>query len=310
MLYLYPNSAKIIKAKKEFLAKMLDLIYVRIDNIESIENVNHTAISIFFSNIINKDLEDILVGSPGRLKEINDQINPFLQLSNDFRKGVEHVFNYDWFIKKTVKRYGAYDLAEALDISTCIYCNRNYTNTVISSVDKSKITRPQFDHYFDKASNPILSISFFNLIPSCTVCNSSVKNIQKFNLIDYSHPYLDDLVDDVKFTYKYSNKTKSGLKVKVSSAVSIKAQNTLEAFAIEEVYNSHTGELLDLLKTRQYFSEKYLDILTSNLLKDVIVSKEELYMMVFGVEFNKKDFHNRPFSKFKSDILVELGIII
>jgi len=67
--------------------------------------------------------------------------------------------------------------------------------------------------------------------------------------------------------------------------------------------------LQPLIKTRQYFSDRYLSILSSNLLKNVIVSREDLYRIVFGTEYDTTNFENRPFSKFKSDILKELGII-
>lgn len=36
------------------------------------------------------------------------------------------------------------------------------------------------------------------------------------------------------------------------------------------------------------------------------MSKEEVYKNVFGIESKEKDFHKRPFSKFKYDILEEL----
>jgi hypothetical protein len=288
---------------------MLDLIYHRIDKIDNIKNINNVHVNLLFSHLINDHLERILIGSPTELISINNQINQFIQFFPDLKVGIEFVFNYDWFISKTSERYCAYDLAEALDINTCVYCNRNYISTVIHSSSKDKITRPQFDHYFDKANNSLLALSFFNLIPSCSVCNSSVKNIKKFSLNDFSHPYIDDIVDQVNFSYQYSSNTKTGLKIKVSSKTSKKAQNTLEAFAIEEIYNSHASELLDLLKTKQYFSNRYLDILLTNILKDVIISKNEMYRLVFGVEFDSSEFHNRPFSKFKKDILKELEII-
>lgn len=204
--------------------------------------------------------------------------------------------------------YDAYKLAEDLDVRTCTYCNRNYTNTVISSNGK-KITRPQFDHYFDKNQNPLLAVSFYNLIPSCSICNSSIKGTHKMTLTDYTHPYLDNALRDIRFTYKYTRKSKNGLQVKVVTPDPSKVKNTVDTFAIEEVYDSHTSELLDLLRTKQYFSDRYLSILKSNLLKDVIVSKEDLYRIVFGTEYDETNFISRPFSKFKSDILKELGII-
>lgn len=36
------------------------------------------------------------------------------------------------------------------------------------------------------------------------------------------------------------------------------------------------------------------------------MSKEEAYRMVFGIETKEEDYHKRPFSKFKKDIIDEL----
>lgn len=308
MLHLNPNSIKIIKAKRDFRIGMLDFVYKRIKNIKNIQGYNTYKIENFFTDILNKYIEEILIGDPRTIQSINEQIKPYIYKSADIRKGIEHVFNYNLFIKKRKKRYDAYRLAESLDISTCLYCNRNYTNTVIKS-NGEKLTRPQFDHYFDKASNPLLAVSFFNLIPSCSICNSSIKGTIKMNLNDYLHPYLDNKINDIRFTFKYTVETKTGLRVEVVSPDNLKARNTIKAFAIEQVYNSHTGELHDLIKTRQYFSDKYLGLLNANLLKDISLSKEDLYRIVFGAEYELEKYANRPFSKFKSDILKELGII-
>jgi len=308
MLYLNANTPKFIKAKKAFYEGMLDFVLQRIDWIKPRTKVNSPFVMRLFDNHVLDHLDDILIGNPAKLIEISDYLKPFIDNIPDFKTAVEYVFNYKIFISHAEYRYDAYNLAESLDVRTCTYCNRNYTNTVIKN-DGKKLTRPQFDHYFDKASHPVLAISFFNLIPSCSICNSSIKGTHKMTLNDYNHPYIDNALSDIRFTYKFSVKTKSGLMVKVITPTPSKAKNTVDAFAIEQVYNSHTGELLDLLRTKQYFSDRYLSILKSNLLRNVIVSKEDLYRIVFGTEYDETNFVNRPFSKFKSDILKELGII-
>lgn len=308
MLHINPNTPKIFKAKRAFHTGMLEFVFSRIDKISKLEGVNTAIIERFFEHHVSPFINDILIGNPARLMEISNNLNPFIGFSKDIEKGIKYVFNYKTFIDKVNSRYDAYNLAESLDVTTCTYCNRNYTNTVIRK-DGNKVTRPQFDHYFDKASHPVLAISFFNLIPSCSICNSSIKGTHKMNLTDYMHPYIDNNLDDIHFTYKYSIDSKSGLRIRVNTPPSSKAFNSVAAFAIEEVYNSHTSDLLDLLKTKQYFSDKYLSILSSNLLRDVTVSKEDVYRIVFGTEFDSINFMNRPFSKFKSDILKELGII-
>ncbi|CCH01377.1 hypothetical protein FAES_3369 [Fibrella aestuarina BUZ 2] len=308
MLHLPANSLKIMKAKRSFHKGMFDFILKRIDKIDNIRNINNEIMKTIFSNLINDNIDDILIGTPDKLIEVNKQLAPFVTFYPDLRIGIEYVFNYDLFITKAKNRYDAYDLAESLDINTCTYCNRNYTSTVITEGGE-KLVRPQFDHYFDKGTNPLLAVSFYNLIPCCSICNSSIKGTAKFNLDDHLHPYFDNKISDIRFTYEYSNSSKSGLKIKIITQNPSKEKNTVEAFALEQIYNSHIGELLNLIKTRQYFSDRYLSILTSNLLRGVHISREDLYGIIFGAEYDSINFINRPFSKFKYDILKELGII-
>ena len=75
---------------------------------------------------------------------------------------------YNCFIKSIA------DVLERLKIRTCPYCNRNYTFTVKSSssaAGKKFTTRPEFDHFYCKSKHPLLALSFYNLVPSCSVCN-------------------------------------------------------------------------------------------------------------------------------------------
>ena len=86
-------------------------------------------------------------------------------------------------------------------------------------------------------------------------------------------------------------------------------QNTFEFFKTQRVYNAHTEELKELIKIREAFSDKYLEILSSKVLTGTCISKSELYQLAFGVYSDDDKITMRPFSKFKNDILTELGII-
>lgn len=311
MLHLYPNSTKIIKAKREYYSEMKSLILKRVDRINKIKSptFNTRRVELFFNKRLSLKIEDILIGLPSDIISLNEEINSlFLSVSPDLQEGIKYIFNYDWFITKTKKRYDAYNLAESLDINTCTYCNRNYTNTVITDKN-TKITRPQFDHYFDKKTYPLLALSFYNLIPSCSICNSGIKGTEPMDLDKHLHPYLDNEIENLRFTYKYSKNTSSGLEIKLVTPTNSKLQKTVNLFAIEEIYNTHTSDLSDLIKIKNHFSEKYLSILDANLLKGVIISKEEMYRIVFATEHDSTKFVNRPLSKFKYDILKELGVI-
>ncbi|MFK4985705.1 hypothetical protein ACI4B7_28170, partial [Klebsiella pneumoniae] len=81
-------------------------------------------------------------------------------------------------------------LARQLNLKCCPYCNAQYT--IIANSDAGKtIAKFQFDHFFSKDKFPYLSISLYNLIPSCANCNIT-KSKKPLNLKDHYHPYFLD----------------------------------------------------------------------------------------------------------------------
>jgi len=224
-------------------------------------------------------------------------------------KDLYRIFNYDNFISKSKSL--SYFLATKLNSNTCTYCNRLYTNTVIVKDKKTKrfndqgrITRPQFDHWFVKSKYPILALSFYNLIPSCYVCNSSIKGDAEFDLKNHIHPYVKENKESFKFSFDSLNIDENNVKIIVKKGS--KMDNTLKEFKIKEVYNSHSMfELKDLIELRKKYSDNYLDVLFNQTFS-VGITEKEIYRLVFGVEPEEKDYHKRPFSKFKKDIVNEL----
>tara|TARA_R110000868_G_scaffold372270_1_gene636111 strand:- start:301 stop:1215 length:915 start_codon:yes stop_codon:yes gene_type:complete len=304
MLYLDPKSVKSKVARKKHLDRLIDLIYKRIDNIDCL------FVKSFFDFYVNDHLDVLLSGEITEIYKLSEQLNHHLCLKPNLLKFVNYVFKYDWFIDKVQSRYCGYDLAKNLDVSTCTYCNRNFTNTVVSRKGL-KLTRPQFDHYFDKSTHPFLALSFYNLIPCCSICNTSIKHGQEFNLNSHAHPYLDKIAEEFSFSYEYSLDPyhRNGLKIKTNVYKDRFVKKYLEDLKIEDVYNPHTDILFDLIKIKQSYSDKYLSILEKEVLKGLKVSKSELYRLAFGVSIEESDFGKRPFSKFKKDILKELNII-
>jgi hypothetical protein len=221
-----------------------------------------------------------------------------------------NVFDYDSFISG--HKITSYKLAKALNRNTCTYCNRLYTITIEERDkdtgrfnDENRITRPQFDHWYSKKKYPVLALSFYNLIPSCSVCNSSIKGDTAFDLSTHHHPYLDKMFNEFKFTFKLKNVHESNVRIIVVGGS--KTVKTLNEFKILEIYNGHSGlELTDMLELKFKYSEDYLRTLFNDTFKSLHVSEKEAYRLVFGVEFEDEFFHKRPFSKFKKDILGEL----
>jgi hypothetical protein len=236
-------------------------------------------------------------------------LRPRAQEVQDIVKQLMKIIDYDWFIKKDHHFYNAYDLAKALDRNTCTYCNRIYTATVIKTDPDHKIVRPSFDHWFPKVEFPLLAMSFYNLVPACTNCNSSVKGSEPFNLDDHVHPYVNEKqTDEFAFDYSLSSASKPyRIYVKKTVYNKDKAVKTLEGMYINEVYSSHQSELEDLLKIKKNYSNAYLKNIQA-LTKGKLNAKE-VYRLLFGVAYDVKDFHKLPLSKFKFDILKRLKML-
>ena len=222
---------------------------------------------------------------------------------------IEDIFDYGKFSKKRNKQYDIYDLAEKLDIPTCPYCNRMYTKTVIGELGE-KIIRPEFDHWFPKSQYPLLALSFYNLIPSCHICNSNLKGKIKPDLKYHFHPY--NPINNFHPIFSYELKDYDSYKIKFGFRGEFdekeKFEESLKIFELENIYQAHEDEVKDLIKIRQAYSDKYIEILNDSL-KGVNLSKEEVYRLAFGVHYEEDKFDRRPLSKLKKDILTELGII-
>lgn len=206
----------------------------------------------------------------------------------------------------------AYDVTEMKGAKACTYCNRGYIFTISTGNRiKDKIARPELDHWYPKSKYPLLSMNYFNLIPSCSVCNSSVKGSKDFDVKSHVHPYLQRS-NNPNFEFKYNPMAPKGEQVTIDdSNASEKERNSIQAFKLKEVYNCHADleakELYDLAVRHGVEYIRYL----LELLKDDFAEKTEqdIYRMVFGAELDPQYFGNRPMSKFKYDLLKQMKLI-
>ncbi|MBK8805636.1 MAG: hypothetical protein IPO21_02855 [Bacteroidales bacterium] len=305
------------------------------------KGVKPVRIDVKLKSILLKDkrIENIVSGKPEELIKINNeiwkeitsleykeilsilekkrldpsQIKKKKKIDSTFKKFME-VINYNWFVDQEPNNtYSTYHLSENLNRRTCTYCNRIYTTTK-KSKSGGKLMRPQFDHWFPKEKYPLLALSFYNLIPSCSICNSSSKGRKEFELENYVHPYLErdkNQTNDFQFNYKYDsclNKYEVSIEPTTSSDGSKRIIKTLKDLHIDTMYNAHHSELADLIKIKQAYSDSYIEKI-QQFFPSTTLSKDEVFRLLFGTELNSPDFHKRPLSKFKHDILKDLGII-
>ena len=266
-----------------------------------------------FTDFILEHLEKIIKSKPSEMLNIENDLKA-KWVENGL--GDEATFNREskklfvekgyksWFISHAIN----YNLSEWLDQHTCAYCNKQYI-LVARKKDGKKGINCQFDHWFDKEKHPLFALSFYNLIPSCSVCNSSIKSTSSFTTETHLHPYVDkDISERFSFSYRFGDFDKNEISIADEKKLDKKTKRTLKDLGTKLVYKRHgTKELQDLIDLRKKYSENYLNILLNDTFHSKIgLSKEECYRLIFGIEFDSDDYHKRPFSKFKKDIIQEL----
>lgn len=244
-------------------------------------------------------LEDVIISKPDKLWEI-------AQWSKKQKKDFSYMKKlYKNFTNKKGE-YNAYDLAKKLNINTCPYCNINQIYTVYEE-NNEKIVRPEFDHFFDKDTYPILSLSIYNLVPSCHQCNSDLKGTTSFDLENYLHPYIDDIDKEIKFSLKIIN-TKfyhsiDGIEIEIKNVNnSKKVKNHLNVFKIKERYSYLKDIILELIQKKYMYDESYLDELIKKYEGTLFKNKEDLLRLISGGYISEEEINKRPLSKFIKDI--------
>ncbi len=302
------------------------MIKINIDNLEEIlsnhvekvqEYINYNVLEDSEKNYIKKRIEYILKAKPDEFENIILEIKQN-NINNDrlkevFVGGSKYGGNkgYTKFSSKGTSTYNAYDLAQKLKVNVCPYCNRNYTFTIRNK--NSKSTRPDFDHFYDKNTYPILALSFYNLIPSCILCNSRLKSTAKFSLNTHLHPYKDSFKDYAKFQFKVIDSTffynEKGFELKLETFGNKKAEKVKEDFALETLYQEHKDIVLELIQKREIYPDSYIDDLFYQYEGTLFKNREDVLRHITGGYIEDKDINKRPLSKLIKDISEELDLI-
>ena len=222
----------------------------------------------------------------------------------------------------------AYGIAKKLNVNTCPYCNRNYINTVIDKKG-NQIIRPTFDHFFPQKLHPFLVLSFYNIIPSCCYCNSSLKGDDPISIDTHIHPYKEGFDRDATFHILITNlkpnksdpenytlffadnmtplspndryrkifggdRTNENLK-----------EGNINLFKLKDIYQSHLDIVGELVVKCDKLSSSYAKSLQP-LFSSLGTSRDEFYKYYFGNYFNENNFHRRPMAKLTKDVVSQI----
>lgn len=260
----------------------------------------------------------------GKRRVFNVILNPKTKVCH-LKTMLQQIFNYNNFIGQyNPSKWGAYSLAEKLQVAVCPYCNRQFTTTYQSINGR---TRPQLDHFFDKATYPYLAVSFFNLIPSCYVCNSNLKGKKAFSLDTHLHPYDEGFEGYRRFTVKFEEGKdidyvgifegnvqgftigfKDNSLIDKSHPFWEKARGNTDVFKLIELYNTHKDYASDLiLKSKIYNVDQIQNLLQT--FPDLFQNESEVIKLAAGASNTDDDFTKRVLSKFTQDLLFDLKVL-
>ncbi|WP_108702132.1 hypothetical protein [Phytobacter sp. SCO41] len=281
---------------KKYLRTILRKYYNQVDNMVGPPSYTYYFLKRVHRLILSRSL-------PHYRKSISLLENAINQRKdNEFRdyffREIKKIIDYDSFSDKS-KKYNAYILCSKSKLRTCPYCNHSYS---ITTYETGRGFRPSLDHFYDRARYPHLGLSLYNLVPSCTSCNSSLKNTIDFFKDDHLHPFFDD--EEIQFKIKSENIINpidiirtpiTSLKIETLYK-STKAHNSNSVFLINERYQYFIYEAYNFALAKLDFDEQ----VTKNNLLITREMKEET-----SLRFDINNYKNEILGKLLKDIYIQ-----
>jgi 5-methylcytosine-specific restriction endonuclease McrA len=247
-----------------------------------------------FQDIIGVDLKTLLIGKYDKL--------PKIELNDEIKNRLKKVFNYSNKFQKHIS-----DLFKKhLDIHTCYYCNIDFIN-IFKTRNKNILTGYTLDHIINKAKYPYLSLSLYNLIPTCYICNSKLKKDKDIgDMVPTNSNF--DFDSKVKFKTFITNKnlqieSKNDFELLLKEDFSDIYDKYIDILELDGRYEYHKYKVIELINKRREYPDSRIKELSDLTQKTV----QEVKYDLFG-EYLDENLHKRPLSKLIKDITQELGL--
>lgn len=294
-----------------YLTTFEDAVKKRLEELEY--NSQYKGQKDFVKKLIS-NLTLLLTGTPPKLKSFIDSLHsdyikiaskkvykPYMtkgkRRKQTFAKGLLHAMGYENYRESKLV-----ELSRMLNIKVCPYCNHNFT-LYIDILGKTNMKGLfQFDHFYDKSDYPYLSMSLYNLIPSCSYCNHQKRTTQ----LDIRYnPYFKAISEEFHFKVVDSFQLRSGKKgadkidIKIERNVSRQGVDELQNdLHLEEQYGRHR-DIVQEIYDKVYNETYYRNMLTYIPDED----REKLLNQWLGIPLDKNDIDKRPLTKFCQDVL-------
>lgn len=293
------------------------------------QNDNQPDWVAFWDYLLNNkfdNLKDIIKGRPEVLKDKILEINRLFGynlFSNHrtynsatftiFGRRVSKVFNYETFYRK--KPLYVTNCSH-FRIRFCPYCNETPI-PVISILDNLQgPARYQAlhhtDHFYPQSRHPYLSLSFFNLIPGCAVCNSQLKGEKQFDIDTHFNPFHKRFDDHI--TFRLTNLLLSSENDVVIENININGHpnSAIIDFRIINRYNqTYKRQVMILVQGLKNHKSKIIFSMMMQLpfLFPDYNSARNRFLEQYGVPIEQRDINSFALGKLKRDICKQLGLM-
>lgn len=226
----------------------------------------------------------------------------------------KYVFRYNAFSEKNEaggRKRDIYQLLEMLGVlEVCPYCNRQFISIV-----KEKRVRPELDHFKSKSKYPYLAISINNLIPVCNTCNKLKRDIDDKIIYPYEEQFGENYIfradcnqDDIVALHTGASTAIKKFKLTIEKKEDIaddeyskRVHNSINVFALEELYQSHGSYVADLFRQRYILTDEYLEDLKKQF-PQLFRSEREVKHLLRLMNYSLEEMGHRPLGKLTHDI--------
>lgn len=234
------------------------------------------------------------------ITELKSRINGFYTFLKDY-------FSYDYIIDNLYRHQLIYDMG----ITVCPYCNRQYITNY--KYDECKRTTADLDHFYPVSKYPFLSLSIYNFIPSCPICNSRMK--LSYSSEEIIYPYEEEFEEHAWFCtdLDYNNLDIGGLlghsvnftidiTIRNDSLLRDKIASSIKLFKLKEVYETHKDYVSEIAIKKTSNPLSHIEELRQ-LFHFVNISNKEIELLLYGNYVEAEDLCKRPLAKLTRDIM-------
>jgi len=237
---------------------------------------------------------------------VNSNIGLSGEIFNDLKYIFEDFYKNEW---DKIEDYDRYTFVTKHNLKTCLYCNMGYILISKRDTKKQNGLRPEIDHFFPKSKYPYLAMSFYNLIPSCQICNHTKKDKDTYEdgllspyEIDANTFQLTYIPKNINFFQIKKRKYNTNKSFEIKFKKIDKHSN--KYFKLDKLYEQHKDIVSELLIKKTIYSKSYI----AELKKNFHFTDDEIYRFLFCNYKNSEEYNKRPLSKLIKDISKELNL--